>query len=232
MTNARDVLGPQWAADRMAARLQTGPRVNIQSLPVANIEGDPEQPRKHFDEAALRELGESLRDHKQLQPIRVRPAGTAGRYIVVAGERRLRASKLVGLEYIDAIVLSDRVDVDTVRVEQAIENLQREQLSPLEEAEHYARLLTAWGCSQAELARKLRKGAATISRALALLSPAEDKPAPKRQRRRVAGGDKRRAATYETKAAGTVRVKRGYSLEQLVDELRQALEAERLADAA
>lgn len=232
MSGAKQWLGEQWAADRPAARLPIGPRVNVQSLPVADIDGDPEQPRKHFDDEQLRELGESIQTHGQLQPIRVRRNGTSGRYIVVAGERRLRASKLVGLERIDAIIVSDRIDAEQVRVEQTIENLQRADLTPLEEAEHFSRLLAAWGCSQAELARKLRKGTATISRALALLAPPEDKPAGKQRRRKVAPTDKRRAATYETKAAGTIRVKRGYSLEQLVDELRQVLEAEQRADAA
>jgi ParB/RepB/Spo0J family partition protein len=232
MSSAKNWLGEQWAADRPPARMPAASRPNVQSLAVADIEGDPEQPRRHFDEEQLRELGESIQAHGQLQPIRVRPVGVSGRYMVVAGERRLRASKLVGLERIDAIIVSERVDIDTVRVEQAVENLQRADLTPLEEAEHFARLISAWGCSQAELARRLRKGTATISRALALLAPPEDKPAPRPRRRKVAPTDKRRAATYETRAAGTVRVKRGYSLEQLVDELRQVLEAERRADAA
>jgi ParB family chromosome partitioning protein len=206
-------------------------RPNVQSLAVADIEGDPEQPRRLFDEEQLRELGESIQAHGQLQPIRVRPVGVSGRYLIVAGERRYRACKLVGIERIEAIVLSDRVDVDVVRTEQAVENLQRADLTPREEAECFARLMAAWGCSQAELARRLRKGTATVSRALALLSPPEDKPAPRQRRRKVAPTDKRRAATYETKAAGIVRVKRGYSLEQLVDELRQVLEDERRAAA-
>jgi ParB/RepB/Spo0J family partition protein len=232
MSSARQWLGEQWASDRPPARLPIAQRCNVQRLRVDDIDGDPEQPRKTFDEVELLELGESIKAHGQLQPIRVRPNGTGGRYIVVAGERRLRGSKMAGLEHIDAIVLSDRVDVDTVRLEQAVENLQRASLTPREEAEHFARLMAAWGCSQAELARRLRKGTATISRALALLAPPEDKPAPRQRRRKVAPTDKRRAATYETKAAGIVRVKRGYALEQLVDELRQVLEAERRADAA
>ena len=231
MSSAKQWLGEQWASDRPAARMPGAARPNVQSLAVADIEGDPEQPRRLFDEEQLRELGESIQAHGQLQPIRVRPVGVSGRYLIVAGERRYRACKLVGIERIEAIVLSDRVDVDVVRTEQAVENLQRADLTPREEAECFARLMAAWGCSQAELARRLRKGTATVSRALALLSPPEDKPAPRQRRRKVAPTDKRRAATYETKAAGIVRVKRGYSLEQLVDELRQVLEDERRAAA-
>lgn len=232
MSSARKWLGEQWAGDRPAARMPATSRPNVQSLLVAEIEGDPEQPRRHFDEKQLRELGESIQAHGQLQPIRVRSVGVSGRYLIVAGERRYRACKLVGIERIDAIVLSDRVDADVVRTEQAVENLQRADLTPREEAECFARLMEAWGCSQAELARRLRKGTATISRALALLSPPEDKPKQQRRRRRVAKQDKRRAAEYQTTAGGVVRVKRGYSLEQLVDELRQVLEEEQRAAAS
>lgn len=231
--STRDFLGSRWAADRTPP--PSGARsagLEIRSLLVADIEGDPEQPRRTFDEDELRELGESIKAHGLLQPIRVRAIGSSGRYMVVAGERRLRASRLVGLERITAIVISDREHVDTVRIEQAVENLQRSNLEPLEEAQHFARLMEAWGCSQAELARRLRKGTATISRALALLSPPEDKPKQQRRRRRVAKQDRRRAAEYHTTAGGVVRVKRGYSLEQLVDELRQVLEEEQRAAAS
>jgi len=229
--SGKKFLSSQWAVDRLVG--PHSPQLEVRSIPVSHIDADPEQPRRTFDDDTLRELGESIQAHGLLQPIRVRAAGSSGRYVVVAGERRLRASRLVGLPTISAIVVSDRLDIDAVRVEQAIENLHRDNLSPREEAEQFSRLMVAWGCSQAELARRLRKGAATISRALALLEPPAAKESkPRRPRKKPATTDKRRAATFDTKAAGTVRVKRGYSLEQLVDELRQVLEHERRADAA
>jgi ParB/RepB/Spo0J family partition protein len=229
--SGKKFLSSQWAVERLVG--PQSPQLEVRSIPVSQIDADPEQPRRTFDDETLRELGESIRDHGLLQPIRVRAAGTSGRYIVVAGERRLRASRLVGLATINAIVASDRLDIDAIRVEQAIENLHRDNLSPREEAEQFARLIAAWGCSQAELARRLRKGTATISRALSLLEPPPERESrPKRGRKKPVAADKRRAATYDTRAGGTVRVKRGYTLEQLVDELRQVLEHERRADAA
>lgn len=219
----------------------------IVRLSPSMIDGDPSQPRRHFDEEKLHELAESLKRHGQIQPIRVRPTGVRGRYMVVAGERRLRAAKLAGFDKIDAVIIAERDNIDAIREEQVVENLQRQDLSPIETAEAYRTLLARWDCSQNELARRLGVGAATVSRALALLQ------APDETRERIAGGesvrkatgggraprrkvsekpDKRRAVELEL-VSGTVRVKRGYSLEQLVAELRSTLDAERTrSDAA
>lgn len=105
----------------------TPPGVRVEKLPVGMVEGDPDQPRKTFDEEQLAELAASLKLHGQIQPIRVRRA-PAGRYIVIAGERRLRAAKLAGLPTIDALVAEERVSMDRVRVEAVVENLQRADL--------------------------------------------------------------------------------------------------------
>lgn len=223
--------------------------VRIEKLPVDLVEGDPEQPRKVFDEVELRELADSLQEHGQLQPIRVRRVAATGRYIVVAGERRLRASKLGRLPTIDAIVLEDRVSLDRVRTEQVVENLQRSQLSPLETADAYRKLISAWGVSQAELARRLRVSPATVSRALALLEAPDEtqariaagesvrqatsKPRQRPKRATQAKPDKRRAIELEL-PSGFVRVKRGATLEQVVDDLQARIREQgpRQADAA
>jgi ParB family chromosome partitioning protein len=215
------------------------PGVEVSRIPVSAIEGDPNQPRRTFDEQKLDELAESLKRHGQLQPIRVVRAAVAGRYVVVAGERRLRASQRAGLPTIDAIVLVERASDGEIREQQLVENVIRDDLTPLEMAEAYRSLLNNWGCSQAELARRLSVNPSTVSRALALLElPAESqeqitagvpvskaaaparRSAQRRPRTRTAATDKRRAATFETKAAGTIRVKRGSTLEQLVEELQ------------
>jgi ParB family chromosome partitioning protein len=161
--------------------------VRVEKLPVHVVEGDPEQPRRTFDEEELAELAASLKLHGQLQPIRVRRV-SGGRYVVVAGERRLRAAKLAGLATIDAIVLEERVSLDRVRIEAVVENLQRADVPPLEAAESYRRLLSLWGVSQAELARRLGISSATVSRALSLLDAPED------VRARIAAGESVRQA--------------------------------------
>jgi len=219
--------------DRISANVPAS-GVAVSRIRVDMIDGDPEQPRRVFDEQKLEELAGSLRRHGQLQPIRVRKAGAPGRYIVVAGERRLRASRLAGMQTIDAIVIEERATLDTVREEQFVENVIRADLNPLETAEAYRRLLGLWGCSQAELARRLAVSPATVSRSLALLEAPEDtqaKIAAGESVRRATGGDrvprKHKAATSDKRRAlelelvsGSVRVKRGHTLEQLVEELR------------
>lgn len=201
-------------------------------LPPALIEPDPAQPRKHFDEQKLAELAESIRRHGQLQPIRIRRADQGPTYIIVAGERRWRACTLLGLETIDAVLLAERDGGDLVREAQLVENLQRADLSPMETAIAYRAEIERLGCSQAELARRLGVSTATVSRTLALLEAPEDvreKVARGESVRRATGAatrrkvapakpDKRRAVELEL-SSGSVRVKRGYTLEQFVDEL-------------
>jgi len=228
MSTAREILAGKFTGGRAAVELPAPAAVQVEELPVDAIDGDPEQPRKTFPEESLRELGESLRDHGQLAPIRVRRAGT--RYVVIAGERRLRASRLVGLRTIQAVIVDARASREQLQIEQIIENTQREDVDPLEQAAQYAKLLRHWGCSQAELARRVGKHPGTISRSLALLEPApaaEAKPA-KPAKPRGQARDKRKAAEYVTDA-GTARVKRGRTLAELVAALQELERQQRAA---
>ena len=140
-------------------------------LPVASIEPHPEQPRRHFDDAALDELAASIAARGVIQPVIVRPHGD-GRYQLVAGERRWRAAQRAQLHEIPAIIrdLSHR-DVMALAL---IENLQREDLNPIEEARAYHRLAEQEGMSQADIARmvdKSRSHVANLQRLLALPEP-------------------------------------------------------------
>jgi len=225
--------------DRIGMGERTPPEGNAKSdvvmyLAVAMLEPDLGQPRKTFDEQKLLELAESLKNHGQLQPVVVRRGSVMGRWQIVAGERRWRACKLAGIERIKAIEIEERETDGFVREAQLVENLQRADMTPLETAEAYRSLMARWGISQNELARRLSVGAATVSRALALLqSPPETQKriADGESVRRATGGNcaprKRKAATSDKRRAlelelvsGSVRVKRGHTLEQLVEELR------------
>ncbi|MBC2664534.1 ParB/RepB/Spo0J family partition protein [Novosphingobium flavum] len=143
----------------------------LASLAVASIEPHPQQPRRHFDEAALDELAASIAARGVIQPVIVRPLGN-GRYQLVAGERRWRAAQRAQLHEIPALVrdLSER----EVMALALIENIQREDLNPIEEARAYQRLSESEGMTQAEIARmvdKSRSHVANFQRLLALPDP-------------------------------------------------------------
>ena len=124
------------------------------------------QPRKNFDEDALNELANSIREHGIVQPIVVRPLDD-GFFELIAGERRWRASQRAGLARLPAVV---REAGDDSALELAlIENLQREDLNPMEEAQAYERLITDFGLTQEEVARRVGKNRATIANMLRLL---------------------------------------------------------------
>jgi ParB family chromosome partitioning protein len=136
------------------------------TVPLREIIANPDQPRRHFDAQALAALAESIRLHGLLQPIVVRRTSTG--YEVIAGERRLRAATQVGLDEVPVVIR----DADPqARLELAlIENLQREDLSPLEEAEAYRHLIDVYGMTQEEIARQVGKSRPAIANALRLLS--------------------------------------------------------------
>jgi len=136
-------------------------------LPISKVEANIDQPRKHFDESALHELSESIREHGVIQPLTVRKL-SSGYYQIIAGERRWRAARLAGLKEVPCRVM----DADEQkRTEIAlIENLQREDLNPLEEAEGYKTLVEAFGLTQEEVATRVGKSRPAVANALRLLS--------------------------------------------------------------
>jgi ParB family transcriptional regulator, chromosome partitioning protein len=132
----------------------THPSTGVKMVPVDRIEPNPEQPRLAFDEATLIELAASIREHGVLQPILLRPIDN-GRFQLIAGERRWRASKIAGQPAIPALV--EDIDDDTALEISIIENLQREDISPLDEAAMYDRMIREHGYSIRRLAEKLGK---------------------------------------------------------------------------
>jgi ParB family chromosome partitioning protein len=132
----------------------THPSTGVKLVPIDRIEPNPEQPRLVFDEATLEELAASIREHGVLQPILLRPIDD-GRFELIAGERRWRASKIAGHPTIPALV--EDIDDDTALEISIIENLQREDISPLDEAAMYDRMIRDHGYSIRRLADKLGK---------------------------------------------------------------------------
>lgn len=139
---------------------------NIAYISLESIRPNPYQPRKQFHKASLDELCESIRQFGVLQPINVRKI-TASSFELVSGERRLRAAALAGLKEIPAIIVS--IDDNDSAVIALIENLQREDLNYMEEAEGYNNLLNEHGFTQEQLARKIGKSQSTIANKIRLL---------------------------------------------------------------
>ena len=145
--------------------------VGVRIIAIDRIEANPEQPRLAFDESSLNELAASIREHGVLQPILVRPLD-ALRYQLIAGERRWRASTIAGLTTIPALI--EDIDDDTALEISIIENLQREDLSPLDEAAMYDRMVREHGYSIRKLADKLGKDKGYLENRLRLAdAPAE-----------------------------------------------------------
>ncbi len=151
----------------LGALLSTSPAEGetLRELAINEIAPNPNQPRKTFDVRSLQELSASMRQSGVLQPIVVRPAGNG--YQLIVGERRLRAAKLAGLERVPAVI---REATDAESLELAlVENLLREDLNPMEEAEAYQRLLAEFGWTQEELASRVGKDRSSIANCLRLL---------------------------------------------------------------
>jgi ParB family transcriptional regulator, chromosome partitioning protein len=143
----------------------------VAEAPIASLKPNPEQPRHEFAEASLRELADSIREKGVLQPILVE-ADVDGGYVIIAGERRVRAARLAGLEKIPVV---ERSFTAEEKLEIAlIENVQREDLSPLEEARAYKRLMEMADLSQEQIARKVGKDRSTIANAIRLLKLPDD----------------------------------------------------------
>jgi ParB family chromosome partitioning protein len=138
----------------------------LQMIPLDKLTANPDQPRKHFDQEQLQELADSIREHGVIEPLIVEDAG-GGAYTIVAGERRSRAARMAGLAEIPALVRSysgaGRMEVSL------IENVQRTDLNPVEEARAYRRLMDLTGLSQDETALRVGKNRSTVANALRLL---------------------------------------------------------------
>ena len=141
------------------------------TLRIADIEPNRGQPRKEFDEQALAELSQSIMQHGVLQPILVRPLPLGG-YQIVAGERRYRASRMAGLTEIPAVIreLSDNETMELA----LIENLQREDLSPIEEAKGYKTLIDTYSMSQEQVAQTVGKSRPAVANTMRLLLLPDD----------------------------------------------------------
>lgn len=143
----------------------TASRGGVREVDVARIKPNPEQPRVQFDEEALDELAESIRERGVLQPILLRPAGDD--YTIIAGERRWRAAQRARLHSIPAIVRE--IDESTMAELALIENIQREDLNPLEEAEGYRQLIARHGHTQDDVGRIVHKSRSHVANLLRLL---------------------------------------------------------------
>lgn len=143
----------------------------ITVLKLSMIDPKSDQPRKYFDKEALEELAKSIKENGLLQPILVRE-GAEGRYQIIAGERRFRASKLAGLTEIPAIIL-DKDDLKVAEIS-LIENIQREDLNPIEEAMAYRALAEQYGLTQEELSERVGKSRSAIANSTRLLDLPQD----------------------------------------------------------
>ena len=137
------------------------------TLPLAQIQPGLDQPRKHFDQENLAELADSIREHGILQPLTVRRL-SSGYYQIIAGERRWRAAKLAGLTEVPALIIE--ADDRKVMELALIENLQREDLNPVEEALGYETLIREYGLTQDGVARRMGKSRPAVANALRLLT--------------------------------------------------------------
>lgn len=144
----------------------------ISTLPVREIEPDPDQPRKNFNEEALSALAQSITENGLLQPIAVRPKKAGPGYTIIAGERRWRAARIAGLDEVPVIVKN--VTDEQAAALALIENLQREDLDPIEVAEGCRRLIDQYGLTQEQAAMRLGKSRSAITNTLRLLGLPDD----------------------------------------------------------
>ena len=166
MAKVKGGLGRGLGALMGDAALQTQEAGSVQ-LPISQVEPGLKQPRKRFDEESLQDLADSIRIHGVIQPLTVRRLAS-GYYQIIAGERRWRAAKLAGLTEVPAVI----IEADDRKVMELglIENLQREDLNPIEEANGYKVLLDEYGLTQEEVAQRVGKSRPAVANALRLLA--------------------------------------------------------------
>ena len=138
----------------------------VTKLPLQKVEPNPNQPRKQFDEEQLQALADSIAEHGLLQPLAVRDMG--GYYQIIAGERRWRACRMAGIDEVPVVIIE--ADEKKVMELAMVENLQRQDLNPMEEAEGYYTLIHEFGLSQEQAAEKVGRSRPAVANALRLLS--------------------------------------------------------------
>ena len=143
----------------------------VSSVPIHKVEPNPLQPRREFDPEALQALADSITAHGMIQPLTVREL-PGGYYQIIAGERRWRAARMAGLQEVP--ILAIEADDRKVMELALVENLQREDLNPMEEAQGYRSLMEDYGLTQAETAERVGKSRPAVANALRLLSLSED----------------------------------------------------------
>lgn len=168
----------------------------VYQIDLENISPNPDQPRKYFNEDAQRELQESIKVHGILQPLILAKRGDG--YIIVAGERRYRAAKAVGMATVPALV--KRIDDSLMREISLIENLQREDLNPIEEAEAIDELIRLNGYTQEKLAQRIGKARSSVTNILRLLGLDDEVKELVRQNRLSAGHARALAAVANREA--------------------------------
>ena len=164
-------LGDMLAKKASGASVQVSEAKPAQYLvvPIDRLEPDPKQPRKSAEtDGAVEELAASIKSHGLLQPIIVSEEVGQGRYLIVAGERRFHAARIAGLKEVEVIVRT--VAANNRLVTQLVENIHRQALRPVDEAEAYQQLLDDQGMTQRELAQRLGKSLASVNQALAILN--------------------------------------------------------------
>lgn len=208
MDNRDNAPAPRLAPTPQAKDIGRRPLPGFGTLEIDQVIPDPEQPRTDYSQDTLNRLAESIRAHGQLAPIRVRWSDNLAKWVIVAGERRWRATKLAGLPTIECHFHTGELTRSEVLEQQLIENLLREDLKPVEEARAYASLMELNGWNGKQLAQQLHVPSSQVSRALALLRLPED------IRRRV--------------DVGEISARTAYELSKLEDDPQQPLLADRL----
>lgn len=200
--------------DAIFAENSAGTSEGAVSIKISEIEPNRDQPRKEFDEEALSELADSISQHGVLQPLLLRPMVSGG-YRIVAGERRWRASRRAGLSEVPAVV---REMTDTEEMLFAlIENLQREDLTPLEEARGYQTLIESQGFTQEEVSQTVGKSRPAVTNAMRLLNLPQDIQ-EMLERGEITAGHARTLLSFRNEddmRAGAQKAKQGISVREL-----------------
>lgn len=201
------------------------------TLNLNDIEPNRDQPRKDFDETALSELSDSIAQHGLIQPIVVKP-NLDGRYSIIAGERRWRASRMAGLTEVPVVI--KEADEQTLMEIALIENLQREDLNAVEEALGYRSLIDTYGLTQEEVAKKMGKSRSAVTNALRLLA-LNDNELEALRRGSISAGHARALLSCDdeaTRAKMLIAAADGASVRELEKTAADAKKAKSVANAA